>query len=500
VSVSRIALLALLALAIAVPQAALGQSSLPADADAWIITGHETCNEERLVVDRNIVVSAGAVLDLQGCALAMDSPAYNDTYFASKDEGLTLHIERGGLLRLQALPGRPASIERADSRYGYTIKSAGDLESIGLPETPNRIAGLEGAHEGQLALGGFQMRGGNATIRYTRFEENFGPGLFMLSGSRLNGDHVDFVSWGGLMVTRAAQVTLSNWTAHALNSPVSISLTPTAFSDCRISGERLGLFIAQSNLTIERCTVASNGTALSMTDANVSLASAEVTYRATGILDQHKSKGPAADNHLRIADTTILGSGANATSAIQANQGTVEVRNSRLSSAKSPVINVSLVRLTVSNSRLGGPSGIQATDPYSVDVQGTIGPSPLVTVWRNTVVKVRDSAGSPLAGVELGLREARGMTDADGQAVLHWRFLDAEAVTSLDFGQAVTLSVKAPDGSTAEKDVQAGSAYVEFALTSMPWWKSPRALVAAGVGVAAAVGLFAWSRRGRADP
>lgn len=505
-SVSRVALLALLALSVAGPWAAVGQSSTstssaPAPAvETWVISGHETCSEERRVVDRNILVQAGAVLDLQGCVLAMASPPYNDTYFAQKDEGLTLRVERGGLLRLQALPGHPAGIERQDPRYGYTIKDDGDLESIGLPDAPNRIAGLEGAHEGQLALGGFQMRG-NATLRHTRFEENFGPSLFLLTGSRLDGDHVDFAGWGGLMVSRAAHVTLANWTAHALNNPVNLSLTEAVFSDCRIDGGRVGVYVTQANLTMQRCAVASNGTAVAMTDANVTLSSVDVTYQQFGVQDQHKTKGTGSANHLRIVGGSVLGSGANATSAVQANQATVELLDSRLSSSSGPAVNGSLVRLTVSGSRLEGPSGIQLTDPYTAAVQGTTGPSPLVTVWRNTVVQVRDPTGAALPDVELHLREAQGVTGADGRAVLRWRLLEAEEVKALDYSQTVKLTVKAPDGAKAGKDIQAGSAYVEFTLSSTPWWRTTTVLVAGAVVLGAAVvGFLVWSRRRRPNP
>jgi hypothetical protein len=500
VTASRIALLALVLMAGASLSTAAGQpssdstSTAPA-ADNWVITGHETCSGDRLVVGRNIIVLAGGVLDLDGCVLAMDSPPYNDTYFSQKAQGLGLRVEAGGLLRLHAEPGRPAGIERQNSSYGYTVTAFGDFESVGLPGTPNRITGLEGAHEGQLAFSGLQVHG-NATVRHTQFEGNFGPSLFAV-GARVQGDHIDFLGWGGLVAIQAT-VALSNFTAHALNTPIAISLSEVAFSDCRIDGGRTGMTVAMTNLTMRRCSVASNGTALAATDANVTLSSVDVSYGAFGLTQLHKSKNPQAaayDNLLFLEGSSVLGSGPNATSAIQANQGAVEVRNGHLSSARNAVINASLVNLTVSGSRLEGPSAIRVTDPYSVDVQGTTGPSPLVAVWRNTVVQVKDPAGAGVQGVELGLRGVQAVTDKNGRAVLHWHLLDAERVTSLDYGEPMVLSIKAPDGTSVEKTLQADSAYVEVVLGHDPWWKSPLA-IAGGVGVlAVAVGLVAWSRR-----
>jgi hypothetical protein len=123
-----------------------------------------------------------------------------------------------------------------------------------------------------------------------------------------------------------------------------------------------------------------------------------------------------------------------------------------------------------------------------------------VTVWRNTVVQVKDAGGAGVEGVQLGLRDVQALTNKDGLATLHWRLLGAEQVTSLDYGQSMTLSIKAPDGTTSHKEIQAGSAYVAFTLGQEPWWKSPMVLVLGVGALAVAVGLVVWSRRRKASP
>jgi hypothetical protein len=503
------AVFALLALAgpslVAANGAPAPDASPPPPPAEWVITGTETCSQERLTVAQDIRVAAGAVLDLQGCILAVASPPYNDTYFASRDEGLTIRVDRGGLLRLHALPGRPAGIERADERYGYTIKAAGDVESIGLPETPNRIAGLEGAHESQLALGGFQVRG-NATFRHTRFEENLGPGIFALGGARLDAERIDFVSFGGLMVS-GATVRLKDWTAYARNSPVSLSRATVDFSDCSIRAGRLGMFVTQSNVTLRDCTVDSNGTALLMSDSEMRVSNVDMTYGTAfdalfGIGVQRKGSGLAIDPRLVLEDSSVLTDVPNATTALLAHQATVELRDTRLSASKGLVVNATFGRLTVAGGRLDGPQGVLATDPYAVEVVGAEGPSPLVTVVRNMVVRVRDGAGNGLPNVTLELGGGEGITRADGTGTVRWTFLEADEVPRLEYEKTVVLTVHDPEtGRELEQDVKADSAYVDVTLRrgGLEWWPPSPALLGLAAVAAVLLAAFAWNKR-RAKP
>lgn len=488
----------LLALPLAAPQAD-GQAS-GASSSTWTITGHETCTEPRLVVGRNITVAAGGVLDLQGCVLAMDSPPYVDQYFARSDEGLRLRIEKGGLLRMEAAAGRPSGIERADDRYGYTVQAFGDVVSVGLPGSPNVISGIEGAHEAQLAFGGLRATG-NVTLRHTRFEENWGPSLLLIAGSRLDARDVDFAGYGGLVATRAASVRLANVTATALNTPISISLVRDMQVDgCDVRGGRIGLFVTRSNATLRGCTLSSNGTAVESVDADLTVEDSRVSFGRIGF--DLKRKDPTVHaSALRLRGTDVVGSSPNATSTIGGTQSTVDVAGGRLASLAGPVVNVTLARLTVQGTALDGPQGIRAVDPFSLRVEGATGVSPHVDVWRTTLVRVVDRAGDPLANVSVSLPRVSGTTNQAGQALLVWHLASADAMDGVDLNGTVELRIVDPNtGKTIEEPMSEKLTIAQVTLARgsgwLTWWTGLAIVVVASL--AAAVGWKVWSQRKKA--
>jgi hypothetical protein len=490
-----------LVLLLALPSLAAQQAPPTSDpgASAWVITGHETCTETRLVVARNITVAAGGVLDLQGCVLAMDSPPYEDQYFAKQDEGLLIRVERGGRLQLQATPGHAAGIERADSRYGYTVTAFGDVSSIGLPGLPNVISGVEGAHEGQLAYGGLRVAG-NATLRHTRFQENWGPSMFIIGGGSLDAQDVDFAGWGGLVGSRATSIRMSNVTATARNTPIAFSFVRSAvLEDCTVNGGNVGMFLTRSNVTLRRCSVASNGTAFQSVDANLGLQDTAVAYKKLGVELKHKS-GVSHESRVSLRDSTVVGTGPNATSAITGTQSKVDVQGGRLASTKGPAINGTLLFLSVDGTALEGPAAIRAVDPFSARVQGVSGPSPHIDLWRTTLVRVVDRAGDPIPDVNVTLPAATVNTSKDGKALIVWHLGSADELSSVDLNGTVELKVVDPQtGQTITQRMPANLAVAQVTLShgrpaGLTW-----AVVAGGVVIVAlAIAVVVRMRRRKA--
>src|SRR5687768_14638709 len=157
--------------------------------EAWEIDDHQVCREESWVIDTNITVHAGAMLELAGCQLLMDSFAYADEWFASADEGLTIFVEPGGTLWMHPSGGRASSIGRNTTQYGYTIKVEGLLRMEGEPGLPNNVSGLEGfMAEGNIG-GGLQVSG-TGYVNHTEFYDNVGPSLFVARGGSIEAQDV----------------------------------------------------------------------------------------------------------------------------------------------------------------------------------------------------------------------------------------------------------------------------------------------------------------------
>jgi MYXO-CTERM domain-containing protein len=446
-----------------------------------------------MVVARNVTVAAGGVLDLKGCTLAMDSPPYVDQVFAHTDEGLVITVLQGGELRLEATPGHPAAIERADPRYGYTIKAFGNVSSVGLPDAHNRISGLEGAHQPQLALGGFQVRAG-ASFSYTDFTGNSGPGVFALGGVELRGDHLTFTNGSGFLVSRADEVVLSDVDVNGTYGGGSISATPrVTIERCTMRGFYSAFYLALSNATVSGCSFDSPGTAVQAENANLTLKDSSVRYGQRGIQDGYRSKFKSYTNRVALDHVTIEGTNANATSAVLAAGAVVDIQHSTLSAVQGPVVNATSVEFTLLDSSVKGPSLVKVSDPLLLRVERNTwdGAHPAVTVSRTTLVHVEDKNGQPLANATLTLRSGHAKTGATGQALLVWPWFEADEVRSLvDHKGTVPLSVTDPrTGKTVTKQMDATLTQVRVTLgdSKLAPGPGPAALALAALAAAVAV-------------
>lgn len=467
--------------------------------DPWVIRDDQTCTGGRLVVDRNITIEAGGILRLRGCTLALRSHAYVDRPFPQSDEGLILRVRQGGSLILESFEGRPAVIEREDPRYGYNVRSAGSVISLGEPGTLNVIRGIEGAHQGNLVLGGFQTRTGH--FAYTRFENGTGPVVATREGE-MTMDHVEFGRGGGIASLGARRLTLSNLTMDSPYSSVFASSTPRVeVRECTLRGGFKPLYFAGSNVSVTRCSIVTgpkDGVALYAEDSTVHVADSTLDYSMVGAQFLFKDRRNALPNRFTAENVTVRAFGPEAKGAVEVQAGRLEIRDSVLLANGTAVHALESDVLLRGNRVEGNASTF--INAKSLEYEGQTSASPAFGVWRITRIHVTDG-GVPVGGATVRLGGTSGPTTSEGLADVLWRWYEADEADGFEGPEKVTLQVTDPATNRTRsfsRDADAALMSVDLSASEEGWSGSTIAWIA--LGVVAAIGLAAWFFMGRSKP
>lgn len=413
----------------------------------------------------------------------------------ARDEGLSLRVEAGGLLRLAPSNGVGAAIERADARYGYTVTVAGTFESVGTPEAWNEVRGLEGAFQPQLALGGMRIYG-NSTVAYTRFIDNSGPSPFLQGVQAFQAHHIQF-SNASLMASRVGSLHLHNWSADAPFGALSVTLVDDLrIEDCTLSGIVAAMTIALSHGVLRRCKLVAEGTALSLQHATVRVEDSSLEYGNVGVQTVHKPKYDDRPASLSLIETTVVGTGANATSALALVATALDVSGGELLSTRGPAINASTSNLTVRGSRIEGPLALDALDPASVIFEGNdvaAGAQP-IQVRRTTLVVVVGDDGLPQSKVAIQFPGGQGVTNAAGRAIVTWLFAQGATVPDLNDSTPVPVRLSLPEGEVYDDAMPGNLVYAQFTIRSAGLLGAPAAGWLTGLAALGLAGLL-WGTK-----
>lgn len=465
-------------------------------ASAWVVDDHEVCDRSRLDIASNITVTAGGLLDLRGCVLALRAPAYEDRALSMTDEGLVVRIEAGGELRMTALPGRPAGLERADVRYGYTIKAVGNVTSVGRPDAPNFIRGLEGNDQGALALGGFASWG-NVEARWTTWSGNTGPGLYLASGASLVAEHVAFEGQGVLHVVSATATIRELDVRTPYTGLVASRGARVDVSGCAIEAETIGVAAKASEVRLDDCVITAKGTAVEALSSALEVVDSVLEANGT-VLGARPEARFGETSQLVLRDVAVRHPGPGPAIAVTGSNMSVTRLDAR--EARGVAVDARESAVTVEGAHVAQMHALRITNPGALRIVEVEGPFPAARIDRTIGVTVVSAQRSAHPGAVVRLGNLSSQTDSSGQARLTWMWFDATEVGALPDRPAVVVAVEA-DGrtwsETLPRHVTAAVLVAPVASTGTPWLM---ALVGVGLGATAGWLVHRIRLAGRAGP
>lgn len=475
--------------------AVTGQAAAQHAPDVWRISDHYRCEEPTRRVATDIIVEAGGVLELAGCVLQMAAPPYEDQQLALRDEGLRLTVERGGSLVLEGLPGRPAGIERADARYGYTIRAYGNVSSIGLPAQPNFVRGLEGNDQGTLALGGFAAWG-TVHATHTDWSHNSGPALVVAAGGRVVGSNLTFSGQGALSSLGGSVLVDGLRIQATFMGFVASRADEVRLSNCEIEGGTIAVEARGSNLTLSNCHLQAPVGVQSLS-SDLRMAGSRVAATHIGVAAKPDARFGQRST-LHIEDGTF--SGPAAATGVAAMQTAVTLQGVDAIAWEGRFLEVLEGTLHVHGARAAHPRAFLLTNPGSLQAQGVETPAPAFQIRRALVATVADAGGRAVMGAELRVGESVNWTSKDGQARLVWNWFEATHVTELPPEEPVRVAVSSQQAAWIQQlppRVTAALILEPDASGAPPSWTP----LAYGVlGASGGLAVYAARRRmGRAD-
>lgn len=403
------------------------EDSTDGGGSTWVIDDHHTCRNTTLVVDRDITIKSNGTLELVGCTLRMDSPAYNDTAIW-KGQGLVIRVEKGGALLLRPSGGQGSGIVRRDSRYGYTIQILGLMNSSGASDAWNEISGLEGHMAEAFLAGGLEVGpSGTANLSYTRLTSNEGPAPFLAGGS-LHGHNVVAMAGSGMASVKGATFELHDARIDGRYEALRLSVSDVRLEDVSLSAARTALHLVRSDATLENVSLA-GAQGVVLKSSKLTVRDGRFRYDTYGVL--HKFDPDMASLHdaaIQVHNSTFRPrSTEGGSTGIVSSRAPLTVTDSAIKNNNRSGIDVFDAQVEVRGTtfRSNGDPAIFLTNPQSYMISGndltTSTTADSVRVTRLTTVRVIDGlTGQPLPNATVTVRGFSGETDPTGRVRTAW--------------------------------------------------------------------------------